>query len=163
MHLGHPVEHLAEQKLRLHQLDRSTTSQKLDVARQFQVASGGDSTERVGITRSVRPHPWTTSFLRKALQHRTNQSFSSITILVNCHSDEHVDRHNDASCLNVAWNVAEGPQIGGIRFQNGDLPLPPNAWASFWPRARHSSLPGKGNQVFLIAVFPRSILPSSWV
>ena len=111
----------------------------------------------VGVTRSARSHPQTTSFLCKALSRRTGQPFSAVTVLVNCHSDEHVDCHNQASCPNLAWNLAGGPQVTGIKFQNGNLPLPSNAWASFWPRVPHSSLPGDENQVFLVGYTPRNL------
>ena len=111
----------------------------------------------VGTTKSIRLYPRTTAFLCKALRNRADHQFASLTVLVNCHSEEHVDRHNDASCKNVAWNLSEGPQVGGIRFRNGELPLPEDAWASFWPRVHHSSSPCKGNKILLVGCTPRNL------
>ena len=177
------VEELANLKLSNHLLSRDDVleviellwqnTQKIVDVRPFQSKGDQDPGESwvsgrwtsgafvhggvVGLTRSSRSHPATTAFLCKALRHRTNHPFASLTVLVNCQSGMHVDSHNEASCLNVAWNLSEGPHVSGIKLGDNALVLPSNAWASFWPRSPHSSLPGLGNRILLVGYTPRSL------
>ena len=178
-----PVETLAEEKLAHNRFDGVDvldvvrllwhSRSKIDTCRPFQVSASRDNVDPwppgrwttgafvhggvAGLTRTSRLFPITTAFLCEALRRRTNHSFAALTVLVNCHSDQHVDSHNEASCLNVAWNIADGPHVEGIRLEQGELILPSNAWASFWPRVPHASLPGLGNRLLLVGYTPRSL------
>ena len=177
------VEELANLKLSNHLLSRDDvleviellwqTTQKIEDVRPFQSKGNQDPGESwvpgrwtsgafvhggvVGLTRSSRSYPVTTAFLCKALRYRTKHLFASLTVLVNCQSGKHVDSHNEASCLNVAWNLSEGPHVRGIKLGGNVLALPSNAWASFWPRSPHGSFPGPGKSILLVGYTPRSL------
>ena len=177
------VERLSAEKMQRGQLDQLSvlevvrllwnTPDSVNAFRPFQASSASDSSEVgasgrwtagayvhggvVGLTRTVRSYPATVAFLCEALHRRTKHSFAAITLLFNCRSEDHVDSHNDASSLNVAWNLSEGPEVGGLRVRTGNLLLPPNAWASFWPRVHHGSLPGSRNKILLVGYTPRNL------
>ena len=110
-----------------------------------------------GVTRTSIAYPETTKFLCKALKRRTGQSFASVTVLVNCHSEQHVDSHNEVTVHNVVWNVAGTPDLQGVQFDKGIAPLPSNAWVTFPPRVPHSSMFSEGLKVLVVGYTPRSL------
>ena len=91
------------------------------------------------------------------LKRRTGQPFASVTILVNCHSEQHVDSHNEVTVHNVVWNAAECPDLQGVRFDKGIAPLPSNAWVTFPPRVPHSSMFSDGLRILVVGYTPRSL------
>ena len=110
-----------------------------------------------GVTKTSIAYPETTKFMCKALKRRTGQPFASVTVLVNCHSEQHVDSHNEVTSHNVVWNVAEPPDAPGVRFDKGISPLPSNAWVTFPPRVPHSSMLSNGLRILVIGYTPRSM------
>ena len=179
------IEVLAQEKLGQHKLDRADvlevvlklwgTQVKAQGTRPFQTSleSGSGEYARLGsgrwtsgafvhgrvtgVTRTSFTHPETTRFLCEALKHRTGQPFAAVTVIVNCHSQLHVDSHNEATVHNVVWNVADPPERQGVRFDKGVVPLPSNAWVTFPPRLPHSSMFSHGSRVLVVGYTPRSL------
>ena len=110
---------------------------------------------KVGVTKTVATCPWFTRLLVTALSRQTPQSFATIAFLVNIEMEVHKDSHNDASSMNLAWNVGQGG--GSLEVSGHRIALPPGAWVSFPPREFHKSGPWDGNKVLVLGYTPRSL------
>ncbi|CAE7937584.1 unnamed protein product [Symbiodinium sp. KB8] len=110
---------------------------------------------KVGVTKTVATCPWFTRLLVAALSHQTPQGFATIAFLVNIETEVHKDSHNDASSMNLAWNVGQGG--GSLEVSGYRIALPPGAWVSFPPREFHKSGPWDGNKVLVLGYTPRSL------